>query len=128
MRGNTVISFQKAGGSGLQLQVLPAACLTGALHLSAGSPQPFPVSLRTPPKMSPFGGWGMLAAFLAMLCFQGEPGGSRLGVFPPEVRAPIPLVLCGEGGPGPEVSEALSTAAAHHGCGMLCKPGFPMTP
>uniref|UniRef100_A0A4W2E6Y0 Intercellular adhesion molecule N-terminal domain-containing protein n=1 Tax=Bos indicus x Bos taurus TaxID=30522 RepID=A0A4W2E6Y0_BOBOX len=37
-----------------------------------GSPQPFPVSLRTPPKMSPFGGWGMLAAFLAMLCCRGS--------------------------------------------------------
>ena len=70
-----VISFQKAGGSGLQLQFLPAACLTGALHLSAGSPQLFPVSLRTPPMMSTFGGWGALTAFLVLLCCQGEPGG-----------------------------------------------------
>ncbi|XP_070629878.1 intercellular adhesion molecule 2-like isoform X1 [Bos indicus] len=46
--------------------------LTQKAALQGGSPQPFPVSLRTPPKMSPFGGWGMLAAFLAMLCCRGS--------------------------------------------------------
>ena len=51
-----------------------------------------------------------------------------MGVCQPEVRVPVPVVLCGEGGPGPEVTEALITAAARHMCGMLCKPGFPRTP
>ena len=50
-----------------------------------------------------------------------------MGVCQPEVRVPVPLVLCGEGGPGPEVTEALSTAATCYGCGVLCEPGFPMT-
>ena len=70
-----VISLQRLGVQDCSCKSSPAACLTGALHLSAGSPQLFPVSLQTPPKMSPFGGWGMLEAFLAMLCCRGEPGG-----------------------------------------------------
>ncbi|XP_044794698.2 intercellular adhesion molecule 2 isoform X2 [Bubalus bubalis] len=43
-------------------------------HLLAdtGSPQLFPANLWTPPEMSPFGGWGMLAAFLALLCCRGS--------------------------------------------------------
>ncbi|XP_042112104.1 intercellular adhesion molecule 2-like isoform X1 [Ovis aries] len=37
-----------------------------------GSPQLFPVSLQTLPEMSPFGGCGTLAAFLALLCCRGS--------------------------------------------------------
>ena len=68
---------RKAGGSGLPLQVPPPAP-----RLPDRRPAPlcrqssmFPVSLRMPLEMAPFGGWGALAAFLSLLCCRGEPGG-----------------------------------------------------
>ena len=72
MRGNTVQLIES-----LEFQTAATGhpFLTSALHVSPGSPQLFPANLWTPPEMSPFGGWGMLAAFLALLCCRGEPGG-----------------------------------------------------
>ncbi|XP_010814738.1 intercellular adhesion molecule 2 isoform X1 [Bos taurus] len=68
MRGNTIQlteswEFRTAAGHPF---------LTSALHVSPGSPQLFPANLWTPPEMSPFGGWGTLAAFLALLCCRGS--------------------------------------------------------
>ncbi|XP_033703352.2 intercellular adhesion molecule 2 isoform X2 [Tursiops truncatus] len=46
--------------------------LTCALHLSPGGSRLFPGSPWTPLEMSPFGGWGLLSAFLALLCCTGS--------------------------------------------------------
>lgn len=70
-RGNVVISSQKAGGSGCGSRPPLPDLLPPSLsrRLSAVPCEPW-----TPLEMSPFDGWGLLSAFLALLCCTGEPG------------------------------------------------------